>query len=74
MPPQIALEIVLATDDGGALPREGGALVVWGIVAAIILGLYFVLRATRRRSVDDYWRRSRREEQLRDDDPDMRHD
>ena len=54
------------------LPEAGGgAWFFWVLGAAVILGLWFVIARTRRRTYDAYWERKRREEQLRANDPDM---
>ena len=50
---------------------NSSAIVYWVIGAAVILGLWFVISRTRKRSYDAYWERRRREEQQRLDDPDM---
>ena len=52
--------------DGG-----GGQIVFWLIGAAVILGLWFVIARSRKRSYNAYWDRRRKEQQLKDDDPDM---
>jgi hypothetical protein len=54
------------------LPEGGGGQIVfWLIGAGVILGLWFVIARSRKRSYNAYWDRRRKEQQLRDDDPDM---
>jgi hypothetical protein len=58
--------------NGADLPEAGGGgIVFWVIGAAVILGLWFVISRTRKRSYNEYWERRRREEQQRLSDPDM---
>jgi len=54
------------------LPSGGAETVVWLLVAAVIVGLYLVVRRTRNASRRDYLDRRRREEEMRKNDPDMR--
>jgi predicted LPLAT superfamily acyltransferase len=65
---------LLTESSDGIIPEDGGARVVFVIIGAAILGLYFLLRRTRRRAMDDYWSRTKREQELRDADPDLRRD
>lgn len=54
------------------LPSGGaGQIFFWVLGAGIILGLWFIVARSRRRSYNAYWERKRREEQRRLDDPDM---
>ena len=54
------------------LPEGGGGQIVfWLIGAGVILGLWFVIARSRKRSYNAYWERKRKEQQLRDSDPDM---
>ena len=54
------------------LPESGGSAVFfWILGAAVILGLWFVISRTRKRSYDAYWERRRREQEQRLNDPDM---
>ncbi|MEN8234060.1 MAG: hypothetical protein ABFR89_03980 [Actinomycetota bacterium] len=55
-----------------ALPDGGGEAAAWLFVAAVITGLYLVIRRTRTRSRDHYLDRARREEEQRRNDPDMK--
>lgn len=63
---------LLAQSSDGVLPSDAASGVVWGIMATVILGLYFLIRGTRRRAAEDYWNRRKREQEMRDNDPDMR--
>lgn len=65
---------MLAESTDGILPEDPGARVLFVVIGAGILGLYFLLRRTRRRSEAAYWARRSRERELRDSDPDMRRD
>lgn len=51
---------------------SGAGLIVWLAVAAIFLGLYVIVRNTRRRTYDAYWDRKQAELDQRKNDPDMR--
>jgi hypothetical protein len=65
---------VVAQSDGAHLPDgSGGGILFWLVGAAVILGLWFLISRTRKRSYDAYWERRRREEALRRNDPDMAH-
>ena len=55
-------------------PDETGGQVVFVIVGIAIVALYLLLRRTRRRTEEAYWERRRRDQALRDNDPDMRQD
>jgi predicted LPLAT superfamily acyltransferase len=45
---------------------------VWLVVAAVIVGLYLVIRRTRRKAQRQFLDRTRREEEMRRNDPDIR--
>jgi hypothetical protein len=66
--------VILAQTSDGILPEDPAARVVFVMVGAAIVGLYFVIRRTRRRADDAYWESRRREQTLRDNDPDMKRD
>jgi hypothetical protein len=54
------------------LPEAGGGgWFYWLIGAGVILGLWFLIARTRRKSYRAYWERKRREEEMRANDPDM---
>lgn len=50
----------------------GGAIFVWLILGAGIVGLYVVITRTRRRSYREYMSREDREAELKANDPDMK--
>ncbi len=58
------LQIMAQVDDdrGLLLPDSGGAAVVFVLLVAIGAGLWFLLRSTRRRAEDEFWGRSRDDE------------
>lgn len=56
------------------LPEAGGGgWFFWLLGAAVILGLWFVISRTRKRTYNAYWERKQREADLRANDPDMAH-
>jgi len=57
---------------GSALPSGFAEVIAWLLVAAVIVGLYLVLRRTRINSRRHYMDRAEREEEQRRNDPDMR--
>ncbi|MCH7668024.1 MAG: hypothetical protein IIC71_02280 [Acidobacteria bacterium] len=63
--------VLLASAHQGAEEPIGGG-VVWVLGAAIVLGLYALIRRTQRRAETQYWERKDRDEKARRDDPDMR--
>ncbi len=56
------------------LPEESGGRLLFVLLGAAIVGLYLLLRRTRERAAESYWESRRREQELRDADPDMRRD
>gem|GEM_PF-3933345 len=70
----LAAPTLLAQTSGGAIPEDPGARVVFVVIGLVILGLYLVLRSSRRRSDAAYWEQRRRQREQRDADPDMRRD
>jgi hypothetical protein len=54
------------------LPSGGAEAVVWVLVAALIVGLYLVIRRTRIKSRKHYLDRADRETEMRRSDPDMK--
>jgi len=50
----------------------GTEAIVWVVVAAIIVGLYLIIRHTRIKSRKHYLDRAQRETEKRKNDPDMR--
>ncbi len=66
------LPVLVAAEPQGSLPGGGAETVVWVVVGAVLVGLYLLLRRTRRRSERAFMDARRREEQLRANDPDLR--
>jgi hypothetical protein len=50
---------------------SAGQVIIWIVVAALLLGLYRLNRASRRKADAEYWRRRARQEELKRSDPDM---
>lgn len=63
---------VSAQAEEAAFPEDAGGRIVFVLVGVGIVGLYLILRRTRRRTEAAYWERRRREQAQRDADPDMR--
>jgi cytochrome c-type biogenesis protein CcmH/NrfF len=53
------------------LPTTAGEWLIWIVIAAVIVGLWLVIRRTRQRAYRDYFDRQRAAEQQRLNDPDM---
>lgn len=53
------------------LPDGTAEAVVWIAIAAVIVGLYLIIRRTRLKSRDDYLNQAEREAEMRENDPDM---
>ena len=66
--------LIILTDSDAILPEETSARVLWVIIAAVILGLYFLSKAARRKASEEYWNRRKAEEERIANDPDMRKD
>lgn len=65
---------ILAQENSIIPEAGGGAIIVWAGLAIGITALYLVIRKTQRRSYKSYMSRDEREDQLKANDPDMRHD
>jgi hypothetical protein len=65
---------ILASSDGfvETLPDEPGAQIVWGLVLAALVVVYVFITRSRRRSAEHYLAARKREQEMRDNDPDMR--
>ena len=61
---------VIAQNDVN-LPSGGAEAVVWVAIAAVIIGLYVVIRRTRLKSRDEFLNQADREAEMRRNDPDM---
>jgi len=57
--------VLLARDSGPGPPDDLAGWLVWLVIAAVIVGLYLVIRRTHRRAQDEYWAHKRREAQER---------
>ncbi len=62
----------LFAQTGFSLPSGGAETVIWLLVAALIVGLYLIIRRTRIKSREHYLDRTQREDQMRRNDPDMK--
>ncbi len=62
----------LFAQTGGSLPSGGAEAVVWVLVAALIVGLYLIIRRTRIKSRKHYLDRAYGETEIRRSDPDMK--
>mgnify|MGYP001555556753 CR=1 FL=1 len=69
----LELQIAFA-DSNSIIPEETSARVVWAVIAAVILGLYFLMKSARRKATQEYWDRLKDEEERIANDPDMRKD
>lgn len=56
---------------GFQFPESGAEWVIWIVIAAVIVGLWLVIRSTRQKAYRDYWERQRRAKDQRLNDPDM---
>jgi len=69
------MEMLIAfADSNSIIPEETSARVVWAVIAAVILGLYFLMKSARRKATQEYWDRRKAEEERIANDPDMRKD
>ena len=69
------MELLIAfADSDSIIPEETSARVVWAVIAAVILGLYFLRKSARRKATQEYWDRRKAEEERIANDPDMRKD
>jgi len=67
---------IYAETDGivDTLPDDPGARVVWVLVLAALAAGYFFAARARRRSAEHYLAAKKREQELRDNDPDIKRD
>jgi hypothetical protein len=63
---------LLAQETSTIPDAGGGAILIWLLLGAGIIGLYVVINRTRRRSYREYMSRAERDEELKANDPDMR--
>jgi len=67
------LNTAIATESGFDLPSTGGGeALLWLLLAGGIVGLYFIISRTRKRSYRAYMSKTDREAELRSNDPDMK--
>ncbi|MEX2322152.1 MAG: hypothetical protein WEA29_00025 [Acidimicrobiia bacterium] len=67
------LSILAGQQDGGfTLPSDPGAAAVWGITLAVIVGLYLLVKRTRRRADEAFRERIARRDSPRDRTEDPR--
>jgi hypothetical protein len=52
-------------EDGLNLPDDTGSAIVFVLFLAIVAGLWFVIRRSRRRAEDEFWKRKRRQREDR---------
>ncbi len=65
----------LLAQETSTIPEAGGgAILIWLLLGAGIIGLYLVVNRTRRRSYGNYMSRAEREAEMKENDPDMRKD
>ena len=63
----------LLAQEASTIPEAGGgAILLWVILAAGIVGLYVLITRTRKRSYQDYMSRAEREAEMKANDPDMK--
>lgn len=63
----------LLAQETSTIPEAGGgAIFVWLLLGAGIVGLYVVINRTRKRSYREYMSRAQREQEMKSNDPDMR--
>ena len=62
---------LVSAQAGANLPDGGAEAVVWIAIAAVIVGLYLIIRRTRLKTRDDYLSQAEREAEMRKNDPDM---
>ncbi len=69
------LELLVAVAESDSIiPEETSARVVWAVLAVVILGLYLLMKASRKKATKEYWDRRKAEEERIANDPDMRKD
>jgi predicted LPLAT superfamily acyltransferase len=56
-------------EDGLNLPDDTGSTIVFVAFLAIIVGLWFMIRRSRRRAEDEFWERKRAEREGRPPQP-----
>ena len=64
--------LIAQAESGSIIPEDTSARIVWAVIALVILGLYFFMKASRKKATEEYWAQRRAEEERRANDPDMR--
>ncbi len=64
---------LLAQETSPISDAGGGSIILW-VLGAGIIGLYFIIYRTRKRSYRDYMSREDREAEMKANDPDMKQD
>lgn len=71
MPSPAVMYTQIVAQEANLPEGGGGQILFWLIGAGVILGLWFVIARSRKRSYNAYWDRRRSEQQVRENDPDM---
>ena len=66
--------LVAVAESDSIIPDGTSERVVWAVIAVVILGLYFFMKASRKNAAEEYWARRKAEEDRIANDPDMRKD
>jgi hypothetical protein len=66
------MTLVALADNDTIIPEDASARIVWAVLAVVILGLYFFMKASRKKATDEYWARRKADEERIANDPDMR--
>jgi hypothetical protein len=69
----LSLLVALAESDS-VIPDGTSERAVWAVIAVVILGLYFFMKASRKKATEVYWARRKADEERIANDPDMRKD
>ncbi len=64
--------IVALAETDQIIPDDPAERAVWFVLAAIILGLYFLLKSSRKKATEEYWARRQAEKDRVANDPDMK--
>ena len=69
------MHYTIFTDSDGfvdTLPDDTGGQIVWGLILAALVAAYFVTSRSRRRAAEHYLAAKKRDQEMRDNDPDMK--
>jgi hypothetical protein len=64
--------LIAQAESGSIIPEDTSARILWLVIGVVILGLYFFMKAARRKATEEYWARRKADEERRTNDPDMR--